>query len=82
MQQEKGLWDKTKEVSSNIWESTKDVTSNVWEGTKNLASDVKDSFTSEDTDDELDDIDDNEDTIIEIKTKKYSKNQMPHHYDN
>jgi len=35
-----GMWDKTKDVSSDVWAGTKDVASDVWDGTKKVTSDV------------------------------------------
>ncbi|MBR1915747.1 MAG: hypothetical protein IJ830_04860 [Alphaproteobacteria bacterium] len=37
-----GVWDKTKEVTSDVWDGTKEVTSDVWDGTKEVTSDVWD----------------------------------------
>ncbi len=57
--QQKGMWDKTKdvasdvwdgtkEVSSDVWDGTKKVTSDVWNGTKEVGSDIKDGLTGDD----------------------------------
>jgi hypothetical protein len=37
-----GVWDKTKEVSSDVWQGTKEVGSDVWQGTKDVSSDIWD----------------------------------------
>lgn len=42
MREEPGLWEKTKEVTSDIWEGTKEFTGNLWEGTKEVTGDVWD----------------------------------------
>ena len=56
---EPGVWDKTKDVTSDVWKGTKDVasdvwdgtkqvTSDVWKGTKEVGSDIKDGITNDD----------------------------------
>ena len=35
-----GIWDKTKEVSSDVWNGTKEVGSDVWDGAKKVSGDV------------------------------------------
>lgn len=40
MAQEGGMWDKTKEVSSDVWDGTKEVSSDVWDGAKKVTGDV------------------------------------------
>lgn len=35
-----GIWDKTKEVSSDVWDGTKEVSSDVWDGAKEVSGDV------------------------------------------
>ena len=37
---ENGVWDDTKQVSSDVWQGTKEVTSDVWDGTKKVTGDV------------------------------------------
>jgi hypothetical protein len=37
-----GVWDKTKEVSSDVWQGTKEVGSDVWKGTKDVSGDIWD----------------------------------------
>ena len=37
-----GVWNDTKEVSSDVWDGTKEVSSDVWDGTKKVSSDVWD----------------------------------------
>jgi len=37
-----GVWDKTKDVTSDVWSGTKEVASDVWDGTKKVSSDVWD----------------------------------------
>ena len=37
-----GVWDKTKEVSSDVWDGTKEVSSDVWDGAKKVTGDVWD----------------------------------------
>ena len=40
--QEGGMWDKTKEVSSDVWDGTKEVGSDIWDGAKKVTGDVWD----------------------------------------
>lgn len=40
--QSTGMWEKTKDVTSDVWDGTKEVTSDVWDGTKKVGSDVWD----------------------------------------
>lgn len=40
--QSNGMWEKTKDVTSDVWDGTKEVTSDVWDGTKEVTSDVWD----------------------------------------
>ena len=37
-----GVWNKTKEVSSDVWDGTKEVSSDVWDGAKKVSGDVWD----------------------------------------
>lgn len=39
-EQEGGVWDKTKEISSDVWDGTKEVSSDVWDGAKTVTGDV------------------------------------------
>ena len=40
--QNDGVWDKTKEISSDVWDGTKEVGSDVWDGAKKVTGDVWD----------------------------------------
>ena len=40
--QDGGMWDSTKEVSSDVWDGTKEVSSDVWYGAKKVTGDVWD----------------------------------------
>lgn len=37
-----GVWNETKEISSDVWDGTKEVSSDVWNGTKKVTEDVWD----------------------------------------
>lgn len=41
-QNDDGVWDKTKEISSDVWDGTKEVGSDVWNGAKEVTGDVWD----------------------------------------
>ena len=47
MSENKGFWNKTKEVTEDIWEGTKNVTEDVWDGTKEVAGSVKNAFVGD-----------------------------------
>lgn len=38
-----GMWNKTKDISSDVWEDTKDGTEKAWDKTKDVGSDVWDA---------------------------------------
>ncbi|MBR1600998.1 MAG: hypothetical protein IJ677_05400 [Alphaproteobacteria bacterium] len=44
-----GVWEDTKEVTSDVWDGTKTVTEDVWDGAKKAGSDIK-SGLSDSTD--------------------------------
>lgn len=48
-----GMWEATKDVTSDVWEKTKEVSSDAWNATKNFAGHVGDAITGQDDEDEI-----------------------------
>lgn len=69
---DKGLWEKTKDVSAEAWDKTKDTTAKAWDKTKEVSAKAWDKTRDAFSDD---DDDKKEDEMEDVEHPMYNKEQ-------